>query len=101
MGPRPTGSAQVASDRDFGRDNLLQNAGDSIAFVSDTCGEWPFPTGCRDDLHDYVDVTARLVDDLIKKKVLADHGMEYVDEGEPETVYIRDLRNAWWPHKPS
>ena len=80
---------------------LLQNAGDSIAFVSDTYGEWPFPTGCRDDLHDYVDVTARLVDDLIKAKVLADHGMEYVDEDEPETVYIRDLRNVWWPHKPS
>ncbi len=74
---------------------LLQNAGDAIAFVSDTKDEWPFDTGSRDDLHDFPDVTNRIIDDLIANGVLADHGIGWADEYEPETVYYRDIRNVW------
>jgi hypothetical protein len=74
---------------------LLHNAGDSIAFVSDTNGEWPFTSGTRDDLLDFPDVTNRVVDDLIANKILADHGIGWADELEPETIHYRDIRNVW------
>lgn len=36
---------------------LLRHPGDAIAFVSDTYGEWPFPTGSHADLASHDEVT--------------------------------------------
>ena len=79
---------------------LLHHRGDAIAFVSDTYEEWPFSSGSYADLNTYSEVTDRVVDELIRAEILADHGKSYVDEDEPERVFIRDLRNVWWPAEP-
>jgi len=76
---------------------MLDNLGDHISFVSDTYGEWPFPGGDQQDQFSYPDVTDRVVETLLKDGFLKDCGFLYLDEDEPETVYTRDLRNAWWP----
>lgn len=74
---------------------LLQRRGDAIAFVSDL-GEWPFASGRLEDVRSFTDVTEQVVTELIAAGVLADHGIRWVDEDEPE-VYVRDLRNVWMP----
>ncbi|MDF1837982.1 MAG: hypothetical protein P1V35_08940, partial [Planctomycetota bacterium] len=76
---------------------MLDNLGDQISFVSDTDGEWPFPGGDHQDQFAYPDVTGRVVDVLLEEGALKDCGFVYQDEDEPDTVYERDLRNAWWP----
>lgn len=76
---------------------LLENIGDDIAFVSDTFDDWPFSNGNRKEMSAYTDVTDRVIESLIEQGVLADHGMSYVDPDEPDTIYERDLRNAWMP----
>lgn len=74
---------------------MLQNAGDRIAFVSDTYDDWPFDSGARTDLKHYEDVTDLVVSDLVKAGILADEGRSYEDEDKPESVFIRRLRNVW------
>lgn len=74
---------------------LLQNPGDEIAFVSDTDGRWPFSKGIREDLSEYEDVTDDVVQQLIDATILRDDGVAWADPDEPETVYIRDLKNIW------
>ncbi len=76
---------------------MLNNLGDQISFVSDTYGEWPFPEGNQQDQFSYPDVTDNVIETMIKGGFLKDCGFVYQDETEPETVYERDLRNAWWP----
>lgn len=74
---------------------LLNNPGDQIQFVSDTYDDWPFKTGNRDDICGYLDKTNDLVNTLIEKGILKDNGFTYIDEDEPESVYIRDIMNIW------
>lgn len=45
---------------------LLEHPGDSIAFVSDTYGEWPFKSGSHKDLSGYREVTDSVVTSLIE-----------------------------------
>lgn len=73
---------------------LLQNLGDSISFVSDTYDDWPFPSGSRDDLEDYVEVTDQVVSSLIQAEILVDEGRETFWPDEPD-AYMRKLRNIW------
>lgn len=74
---------------------MLKNLGDDIAFVSDTYNDWPFPTGTREELSTYVDVTNSVVKSLIDAGILADEGIAWDDEAEPERIYMRALRNKW------
>ncbi len=74
---------------------LLQHPGDRIAFVSDTYDDWPFPSGTRDELAEYTEVTDIVVTSLIEAGILVDEGIAWTDEEEPEQVYIRALRNKW------
>ena len=74
---------------------LLHNPGDHIAFVSDTENDWPFPKGARRKMDMYSEVTDKVVTSLIEAEILRDDGIAWADEDEPETIYIRDLRNIW------
>lgn len=74
---------------------MLQNAGDRIAFVSDTYDDWPFEHGFKTDLEHYKDVTDAVVSDLINEGILVDEGRFYEDEDEPSNVFVRQLRNGW------
>ena len=80
---------------------LLENLGDRISFVSDEDRGWPFPAGSRAELASYVDVTQRIVEDLLRNQILEDRGYAFVDPDEPGTVYERDLRNIWERDEPS
>lgn len=74
---------------------MLENAGDRIAFMSDTHDDWPFPEGVRSEFHSYTDVTDRVVSQLVEAGIVRDCGFSYVDPDEPDTVFMRDLRNVW------
>ncbi len=74
---------------------LLMHSGDHVAFVSDTYSEWPFPTGSRDDLTEYREVTDEVVDELIQVGILEDRGRRYEDADDPDHIYIRDLVKLW------
>jgi hypothetical protein len=71
---------------------LLHHPGDRIAFVSDSLGDWPFPDGSPDELATYREITDELVRKLCDEGFLRDDGMEWVDEDEPDRVYIRAIR---------
>lgn len=73
---------------------LVQNQGDDIQFVSDTYGEWPFDTQRR-SLESYTKKTDDVIDELRREGILEDRGMLYVDEDEPDSVYVRDIVNIW------
>lgn len=75
---------------------LLENQGDEIQFVSDTYDDWPFNSGCRDDVGSYPDRTDRLIESLIEAGLLRDDGIAWRDEDEPQTVFERDIRNIWF-----
>ena len=74
---------------------LLRHPGDRIAFVSDCLGEWPLSDGNRQELDEYTEVTDRVVTELIEKGILRDDGIEWADEDEPDTCYLRALTNIW------
>ncbi|MCX4028621.1 hypothetical protein H0A36_13920 [Endozoicomonas sp. SM1973] len=74
---------------------LLSNQGDQIQFVSDTYSDWPFNIGSRDSVWEYIDKTEELINTLISQGILQDNGMLYVDEDEPESIYVRDIKNIW------
>ena len=74
---------------------MLQHAGDSVAFLSDTYGEWCFPEGTRDEVSDYRDVTDEVVKSLIEAEILIDLGKAWADDDEPDKIYIRALKNVW------
>lgn len=62
---------------------LLSNIGDQISFFEE-----------ENVLDDYHDVTDLLIDDLIKRQLIKDDGIEVFDSNEPE-IFIRRLRNTW------
>jgi hypothetical protein len=76
---------------------LLEHPGHEIAFVSDTNGERPFRTMPASRADELVDVTDAVVRALIEQGILQDVGALFVDEHDPERVYVRDLRNVWNP----
>lgn len=74
---------------------LLEHRTDHVAFVSDTCDDWPFSAGCRAELAEFTDVTDAVVQQLFEAGILRDNGIAWSDEDEPEAVYERDLVNVW------
>jgi hypothetical protein len=74
---------------------MLENQGDSIQFVSDAYDDWPFKSSCRSDLSEYQDVTMKYIGKLIELGVLVNEGMLYLDEDDPENIYILNLKNVW------
>lgn len=74
---------------------MLQNRGDSIAFLSDSDNEWFFPEGSRDEGLNYYDVTDEVVNSLIEAGILIDLGVSWADDDEPDKIYVRALKNVW------
>lgn len=74
---------------------LLHNQGDQIQFVSDTYDDWPFNSGRKTSAFSYPDKTNEIINQLISEEILFDNGFLYLDEDEPETIYIRDIVNVW------
>ena len=74
---------------------LLNNQGDSIQFVSDVYDDWPFDFGKKTDMTRYTDVTLKYIGLLIEQGILANKGFSYVDENDPDNVYILNLKNVW------
>jgi hypothetical protein len=68
-----------------------RNAEDDIEFVSDTYDDWPFAIGKKSDIINYREITEEIVSILIKDGKIIDLGMDYIDEDEPDTVFIRKL----------
>ena len=68
-----------------------QHTSDDIDFVSDTYDDWPFETGSREDLADYEEITEAIIASLVEKGAIIDNGLDWQDEDEPETIFIRDL----------
>ncbi len=66
---------------------LLSNIGDQISFIEE-----------EHVVDDYHDATDTLIDDLIKRKLIKDDGIEVFDPNEPE-IFIRRLRNTWMDRK--
>ena len=73
---------------------MLENLGDNISFVSDTYDDWPF-SGDHIQLSEYTDMTDKVVAALIDAQILVDEGIAWADEGEPDKIYERALRNKW------
>lgn len=74
---------------------LLNNQGDEIQFVSDSYEDWPFQSGSKEEAWNYPDKTEELISVLIENQILKDNGYSYVDECEPDTVYVKDIVNVW------
>lgn len=74
---------------------LFENQGDRIHFVSDTYEDWPFENGRKEDSFNYPDVTAKYIDALIEQDIFKDNGIEWKDEDEPKTLFIRAIENIW------
>lgn len=67
---------------------LLRNSGDLIRFVDDV--------GLSGlDVSRFPDRTDQYVKELVDVEVLEDRGIVCRDEDEPETVFLRDVRNCW------
>jgi len=73
---------------------LAENQGDEIQFVSDTYDDWPFSSGKKSDMSNFVDVTDIYIDKLINSNLVVDCGYEYQDEEEPDKVFIRSLKRC-------
>ena len=73
---------------------MLWNIGDSIQFVSDEIGDWPFETGISAEVSNYEDITHNLISKLVQMGVVRDEGMDWQDEDEPE-LFIRRIRYVW------
>ena len=73
---------------------LLQNQGDHIQFISDSSNHWPFSTGSYEDALSYIDKTDDLLQILIQNGLLKDNGMLFVDNDDPQNVYIRDITKS-------
>ena len=62
---------------------LLQYCNDDIKLVSKDIDPL---------LDDYQDNTAAVIAAMIEEGILADYGKSYVDDDEPDFIFIRDLR---------
>ena len=71
---------------------MLSNSGDDIQLISDET---------QNDYSSYQDVTDDVIEALLGDGIVADYGKSFVDEAEPEEVYVRDIRfrlSYLWPH---
>jgi hypothetical protein len=72
---------------------LIQNPGDQIAVLTD--GNVPPELNCTyAEALKLPDRTEAVVADLIAEGILKDAGFQFRDEDDPETVFVRDLRNV-------
>jgi hypothetical protein len=73
---------------------LIQNPGDQISILTE--GNVPPELNCTyAQASKLPDRTEAVVAALIAEGILKDVGFQYRDEDEPETVFVRDLRNVW------
>jgi len=75
---------------------LLKNTGDEIGFVPDQSYEkdWSFKKTSWNDINNYIDVTDRVISELIDNEIFKDNGNQVFDEDQPE-VFIRCLDKIW------
>jgi hypothetical protein len=64
-------------------------------FVSDTYDDWPFPSGSKQDMKGYRDVTDEMVNALVDAEIIQDDCIAWADDKQPNEVYIRALRYVW------
>lgn len=76
---------------------LLSNLGDRIGFLIDTddifivCGQ----NYELDYFTDFVDVTEKVIEELIEKEIIKDRGIIWIDK--EDNLFYRDLINIWDP----
>jgi len=76
---------------------LLANTGDRIGFINDTddrfivCGQ----NYESDYFTDFVDVTDKVIEELIEKEIIQDNGVIWIDK--EDNLFNRDLINIWDP----
>ena len=75
---------------------LIKHSGDEICFVPDQYYEenWPNKDISWKEIDNYKDLTDDIIKELLEMKILADCGVEILDESEPD-IYIRRLKNIW------
>lgn len=76
---------------------LLTNTGDRIGFINDAedrfivCGQ----NYESDYFTDFVDVTNKVIEELIEKEIIHDNGVIWIDK--EDNLFNRDLTNIWDP----
>ena len=76
---------------------LLTNTGDRIGFINDTedrfrvCGQ----NYKSDYFTDFVDVTDKVIAELIEKEIIQDNGIVWIDKDD--NLFNRDLTNIYDP----
>ncbi len=76
---------------------LLTNTGDRIGFINDSgfhfmvCGQ----NYKSDDFDGFIDVTDRIIEELIEKEIIEDKGIIWIDK--EDDLFYRDLKNIWDP----
>jgi hypothetical protein len=68
-----------------------QNPEDEIELVSDTYDDWPFTGADKSEMVAYREITDEIISALIENGKIIDCGMEFQDEDDPDTVFIRKL----------
>ena len=71
---------------------LLNNKNDDIFFISDD----EINNKCSfSDIKDFKDVTEKTIQELLEAEILKDDGFAYLDDDEPDTVFIKKYTNVW------
>jgi len=76
---------------------LLSNTGDRIGFINDTeysfnvCGQ----NYQSDYFSDFIDVTDKVIEELIEMEIIKDNGIIWIDK--EENLFYRDLTNICDP----
>ena len=76
---------------------LLTNTGERVGFINDTeyrfvvCGQ----NYDSDYFTDFVDVTDKIIKELIEKGIIQDNGIIWIDK--EDNLFNRDLTNIWDP----
>lgn len=75
---------------------MLLHRDDDVRFVGDT--EEAEEEQAGGETHAFIEVTDRIVTELVERGILEDHGILWRDEHEPE-IHTRDLRlRIWFDH---
>jgi len=74
---------------------LLTNTGDRIAFIDDTYSQFNlFGRNYQSDFFDdFIDMTDKIVDELIEQEIIQDNGVIWIDK--EDNLFFRDLINVW------
>lgn len=67
---------------------MLRHRDDDVRFFGDYQEDKEFGTLVRE----YRDATETVIASMVEEGILADHGRVFVDETDPENVYLRDIR---------